>query len=358
MKSQVLNELCEVVSRRSFKAPSTIKQYIRGMTECRTTRYGGRVVQCSDCGKTQVLYNSCNKRGCPICYRHRQKQWESHVRVRILHTSHFHLIFSIPEAYTNVWLLHKKEVMNAFFESVKKAIGKISSEYGITPGCVASFQTHARGMAYKPHIHCALTDGGVIGKKAEWVRLGSISYTMLRDVVKQTFDKHLRRLLKTNLEDLPKENEIDDRGWSVYGTYSKGDAEHIIGYMAHVSTGTVINLNKGITIDTEKGTIRFSERHGEHVVETELRKEVFCERYLNHIPVKHTVTVRYYGLYSNDYSSVLYKLQEQFPGSEYEEPEWTDTCPVCHKPMVVVKLLDPYEEPMPLEYYEKHRVPA
>ena len=80
MKSQVLNELCEVVSRRSFKAPSTIKQYIRGMTECRTTRYGGRVVQCSDCGKTQVLYNSCNKRGCPICYRHRQKQWESHVK--------------------------------------------------------------------------------------------------------------------------------------------------------------------------------------------------------------------------------------------------------------------------------------
>lgn len=126
MKSQVLKELCEVVSRRSFKAPSKMKNYVKGMTECRTTRYGGRVVQCPDCGKTQVLYNSCNKRGCPICYRHRQKQWEAHVRVRILHTNHFHLVFSIPEAYTGVWLLHKKEVMNAFFESVKKAIGKRS----------------------------------------------------------------------------------------------------------------------------------------------------------------------------------------------------------------------------------------
>ncbi len=39
-------------------------------------------------------------------------------------------------------------------------------------------------MVYKPHIHCALTAGG-IDENGRWVPLGSISYTRLAKVVQE-----------------------------------------------------------------------------------------------------------------------------------------------------------------------------
>jgi len=231
--------------------------------------------------------------------------------------------------------------MNAFFESVKRAIAFITTEYGITPGCVAVFQTHGKGMAYKPHVHCALTAGGIT-EQGEWIPLGSISYTRLATIIKENLIKELR---KKKIEDIPEILEINDGEYTVYATYHPNTAEKIIGYLSHTANGVVINLQQKIEEDVIKGTFTFTGTHAGKQVSTELRKEVFVERYLNHIPPPHTVTVRYYGLYSNQYSGRLEELQKQFPMEiNIEEEEKIDYCPNCHAAMEVIQILDPYEE--------------
>ena len=246
--------------------------------------------------------------------------------------------------------------MNAFFECVKKAIATISNDYGVTPGCVAVFQSHGRGMVYKPHIHCALTAGG-IDSKGKWVPLGSISYTRLARVIQENLKKELLKKEIENCE-LPEEYEIDNREWTVYSTYYQDSAEKIVGYLSHTANGVVINLNQDIEEDLAKGTMRFTENHAGKQVSTELQKQTFVERYCNHIPPPHTVTVRYYGLYSNQYSSKLEELQKEFPIEiNDEDEELVDHCPECHIPMDVIKTLEPYEVVMSYEEFCNHDPP-
>ena len=138
MKSHILEQICSIALKSSFPADTKQKRFLKSMRECRTTRYGGRIVKCPQCGTIKTIYNSCNHRGCPICYQRNQKIWKNRVLESMLHTNHYHLVFSIPQAFTSIWLRHKKDFMNAFFECVKRSIASITKEYGITPGCPMS----------------------------------------------------------------------------------------------------------------------------------------------------------------------------------------------------------------------------
>jgi hypothetical protein len=357
MKSPVLELLCSVALRSSFRALAKQKRSLKNMRECRTTRYGGRVVECPKCGTIKTIYNSCNQRGCPICHKRNQKLWEQRVLESLLNTNHYHLVFSVPFVFTLVWLRNKKEFMNAFFECVKKAIATITKEYGITPGCVAVFQSHGKGMCYKPHIHCALTAGGITSD-GKWVELGSISYTRLTEVVQDNLVKELVRK-KIPAIDIPAEKEINNREWSVYSTYFQNTAEKIIGYLSHTAQGVVINLNQDIREDADKGTVSFIENHAGKQIGTALPKTIFVERYINHIPPPHTVTTRYYGLYSNQYSTRLEQLQKEFPIEiDYDDEEVTDRCPNCHTPMDIIKILEPYEEAPSYTEFNKQDPPS
>ena len=195
-------------------------------------------------------------------------------------------------------------------------------------------------MSYKPHIHCALTAGG-IADTGEWIALGSISYNRLAKVVQDNLVKELK---KKGIEKVPESSEINAREYTVYATYHQDSAEKIVGYLSHTANGVVINLKQKLIEDTTKGTFTFTEVHAGKQINIEIQQETFVERYINHIPPPHTVTVRYYGLYSNQYSSKLEKLQKQFPMEiDYEEEEIVDHCPNCHTPMDIIRTLEPYE---------------
>jgi Putative transposase. len=211
-------------------------------------------------------------------------------------------------------------------------------------------------MVYKPHIHCALTAGGIT-LNSKWVSIGSIAYTRLAKVIQ---DNLVKEILRKDIDrnELPKENEINNREWTVYSTYYQDSAEKIVGYLSHTANGVVINLNQDIEEDLVRGTMRFTENHAGKQISTELEKTTFVERYLNHIPPPHTVTVRYYGLYSNQFSSKLEELQKEFPIEiNYEDQELVDHCPECHTPMDIIKTLEPYEVVMSYEEFCNHDPP-
>ena len=190
MASLILEEITRVIKSPLFYSSSEQRHAIDNMHTCRTAARGGRIVQCTKCSTRTVIFNPCNTRGCPVCSGRNKILWQKKVNKKLLPVSHYHLVFSIPEAFTLTWLRNKKTVAEILFKSASKVIGELRSKTGLLCGSALDFQSHGRGMCYKPHIHCILSDGGV-NKDGKWERLGTLQYTEMADRFRQITYKEL-----------------------------------------------------------------------------------------------------------------------------------------------------------------------
>jgi len=352
----ILEELAKAAFATGFRLSDENAWAIEQMYQCRTPLKGGKVLVCPHCNTIKVLYTPCNHRGCPTCYEKNQIQWKLRLQKKLLNTSHYHLTFSMPQAYVPTWLTHKETLTKILFETASKAIKYIEEEQGLLIGSVLVFQSHGKGMSYKPHIHCILTAGG-INDKAEWKELGSIRYSEVEKIFKiETKQELNKRIPKTSL---PDKNKIYEQEWRVHPELHSGTGKWIAEYLSHAISGVVIDMKQQFTINEEEGTIGFKESHGGKETQTFLSKRIFTERYLNHIPPSGMVTVRYYSLYSNRHADDLESLREIFPRDEKpcEEINEEELCPVCGTKMLLMQTLKPLEVLDLREYGFENRPP-
>lgn len=313
---------------------ASLAHAFENMKKCRTAEKGGRVLYCPDCKTRMILYNPCNKRGCPICYRKNQLQWQRKAEHKILPTTHYHLTFSIPEFYTGIWLRNKKAVMDSLFIAVREAIALIGQESGLLLGSLLVFQSHGRGMSYKPHMHCVLSSGG-LDRNKEWTKLQNIPTRKMEHITQETFEKELRKRLPNDVEI----HEAKSKHFPIYTSIHESSGKNIIEYLSKSRNGVVINMEQEFIIDEEN--ILFKETNGGIERETRLKKTTFIERYLNHIPSEGSVVARYYGLYSNRHKEDLKIAKEQIGNCNEEKPEpYKELCPKCKKEMVVIEVIN------------------
>ena len=156
---QILQRLVEVSQSGQVAVSDEHRRALGHFQGCRTAAKGCRIVHCDQCQTTMVLYNPCNHRGCPKCYQKNQLRWLEKARGRILPTTHLHLVFSIPGRYVQQWLADRKSLTSRLFEAVDSVIKDWEQSMGLRTGRMLVFQSHGRGMSYKPHIHCLMADG-------------------------------------------------------------------------------------------------------------------------------------------------------------------------------------------------------
>jgi hypothetical protein len=354
--SVILDELLTMAASPTIRLFPEQYAALRRMAACRTIEMGGHVSYCPHCGSHVIFYNPCNHRGCPICYEKNQIQWKHKLQKKLLPTGHFHLIFSVPDPLQYVWLGERCDVENTFFHCVQAAFKALQHETGLLFGIIMVFQSHGRGLCYKPHIHCIVTAGGVDDRN-QWVPFHSFPYNQLRDTVKDMFLPHLLKKLP-----LHKRNAVQqmfsickDHDWRVHPVFHKHSGNAIVTYLSHSIAGVVIDLKQDFTIDTEKNTITFTERRLGNDIQTTLSRETFTERYLTHIPPKGAVTIRNYGLYSNRHSHDLQRVKaemtssddpgEASPEESNEEPEYSERCPTCQSELIIKEVFAPGEYP-------------
>jgi hypothetical protein len=300
---------------------------LEGMKKCRTHELGGRVLECTECGARIVQYNPCNIRGCPICYEKNQIQWKNKASRRILPTRHFHLVFTIPEHYTRIWLKNKKEVAESLFQAVKTAIKAINESEGLLVGSVLVFHSHGIGMSYKPHMHCALSGGG-LDSKGIYRELRSIPFHDLEVIVKKEFESNIKKSIR--VKDIAELCFEKRNSYKVYSGYHEDSGNHIIRYFSKTRYGVVIDIEKELEVENNELVIKQDDNDCVHI--THLDKKTFLERYLNHIPPDKIVMVRYCGLYSNRHREDYKKARKQVKNeSKKEEDEpYIELCPVCN----------------------------
>lgn len=333
--NQILECLVEVSKSGRVAVTREQERALREFQSCRTPAKGCRILRCEDCNTSLVLFNPCNKRGCPKCAQKNQLQWLQKVKGRILPTGHLHLVFSIPGFYTNQWMMDRKALISRLFKGVDAVLKEVEDDRGLLLGRMLVFQSHGRGMSFKPHIHCLLADGGLDSER-KWCPLGPLPLEQMA----RSLRDHFR-----DLGPIPQDTEVssDPEGWSVYQRRHEGSGEKIAAYLAHSMAGVVLRMDKEPKVDRQEGLVTFEDRHEGVVQTTTLKETTFVERYLRHIPPERAVVVRYYGLYSNrhrdDLAIVLlllhrYKTPEDH--SDVEGEGFTEMCPCCHKPMRAV----------------------
>ena len=349
------NNFLSVYKENNLCLESELYYALENMSTCRTIEKGGRILRCQDCGTQVVVYNPCNQRGCPVCSKKNQIQWAEKLKKKLLPTGHYHLIFSIPEELTEICKKDKKTFINSFFHSVQQAFKQLQKDMGITLGITMVFQSHSHGLFFKPHMHCIVTDHGV-DKNSKWVPCGSLKYSTLRDVIKETLIPHLKKKLHPFLRKHFKKifGVCDDRKWTVYPAIHKFNGDNIVNYLSQSVSGMVINIENDLSYNRIDETFTIRDHHLGKEKTITLDANTFWYRYLSHIPPKGTVTIRNYGLYSNKYSSSL----EQIRVSEFAIETTTEEtineeeeCLSCHGKRIIIEPFTVTDLPLLLRLY-------
>ena len=297
-------------------------RYLQDYVECRTAAKGGRVLRCEDCGTYAVAYNACNRRGCPVCSRKNQLNWQVKMKQRLLPTAHRHLVFTFPESFTEKWAKHPRATVQELVRGTRKVIGKLEKQQKLTLGTVIVFQSHCQGLAYKAHAHCVITDGG-LDQDDQWQPLGTLPLA------------EMTRWLSKALG-----GSDDQKGWRIHESRHEAGGEAVVQYLGQRLHGSVVAAQE--VTEHENNRVEIQGRGGR----VELSAPTFALRYLNHIPQKGTVLVRNCGLYSNRQKNRHEIARGQLKSEQKSPPpEWEERCPRCKGIMrtIMTSLMKPLE---------------
>lgn len=294
--------------------------YLWDYTKCRTHSKGCQILRCDECHRSVVLYNACNRRGCPVCARKNQLAWLASAKSRLLPTAHIHLVFSFPDEVTQKWRSDPRQTIGLLFRGVNRVLRKFEKTVGLTTGRMLVFQSHARGMAYKAHIHCVMTQGG-LNEQGKWVGLGTLPLAQMAEWLEQEVPWVAAK-----------------KGWQIHDTRHNLGGERVVGYLGQRQIGMVVRPDQ---VQSSDDKVQIND-HGN---QTLLPNSSFVQRYMDHVPERGTVMARNYGLYSNKKRELreiaraeLGALVPEQPSARYEQQ-----CPDCKVALKTLGFWPAYE---------------
>lgn len=318
-KLEVVRLLASGVAGSSVIVSDQKRRYIADYGQCRTVAKGCQIFHCDDCHRSVVVYNPCNRRGCPVCAEKNQRAWLESVKRRLIPTGHLHLVFSFPEGITERWRKNPRETIGELFRAVNRVIKKLERQQGLRIGRMLVFQSHGKGLSYKAHVHCLMTDGGM-NCDGGWEKMGVLPLAQMERWVG---------------ESLPGSEER--KGFGIHQSRYERSGVGVAVYLSQKQFGQII---KPANLEKRSESIEVRDRSGE----TWLEVENFIQRYLDHVPEKGTVMVRHYGLYSNRGVEWRKKAMEVLQVEEAQkEAEYEPCCPHCQTVMRLVGIWKAYE---------------
>ena len=82
---------------QKHKLPFHIKKVIWNIISCRTSKLGGYMDECEECGHIKISYNSCRDRHWPKCQTLKKGKWIEDRKNDLLPVPYFHglLLYSL-----------------------------------------------------------------------------------------------------------------------------------------------------------------------------------------------------------------------------------------------------------------------
>lgn len=286
---------------------------------CKTSRLGANAQVCEECGNIQVHYNSCRNRCCPMCQSLPKEKWIDLRREDVLDAPYFHLVFTVPEELNPVIYSNQKLLYDALYRAASETICQLAGQdkhLGAKVGYICILHTWGSAMNYHPHIHSIVLGGGLTPDR-RWKDNGDDFFLPIRVISKVFRGKYMdfvKSLWKNNCLEFhgsaekygdPHEfqrliDECYGMEWSPYCKKTFNGAQSVINYLGKYTHRIAISNYRIIRYDSTTVTFAVKDYRDEaRWKEVTISGIEFIRRFLMHVPPKHFVRIRHYGLLCN-----------------------------------------------------------
>ena len=306
---------------QKHKLPFHIKKVIWNIISCRTSKLGGHMDECEECGHIKISYNSCRDRHCPKCQTLKKEKWIEDRKNDLLPVPYFHVVFTIPEELNFLVLTNQKEMYSILFKSVSETLLELSKDakyLGAEIGFTTILHTWGQNLMNHPHIHCIVTGGGISFDGVRWINSKEdffIPVKVLSAKFRGKFLYYLKKEYYSNtklkftvgIEDLKYKDvfhcfldKLYKKEWVVYCKAPFKSSEHVFEYLGRYTHRVAISNNRILAL--ENGLVSFKWRdyrdNNKEKVMT-VTAEEFIRRFLMHVLPPKFVKIRHYGILSN-----------------------------------------------------------
>ncbi len=284
------------------------------LQKCRTSALGGHKEVCDCCGKERISYNSCRNRHCPKCQSTKQAIWVEDRMNEALNVKYFHIVFTVPDALNTICLSDSKWFYNALFQCVWSTLQTFGySHYGVECGAICVLHTWGQNLSLHPHMHCIVPAAGLTlkGNLKSITKKGKYLYPV--KMLSKTFRGKLLEKIKKQLiinNQLNKYQKLLNQSWIMPWVVNCeppfGSPKHIVKYLGQYTHRVAISNQRIQNIDAKNVSFFFKDYKDEKRRKlTTMSGVEFLRRFCLHILPYRFVKIRYYGILSSKFKSVL-----------------------------------------------------
>lgn len=286
--------------------PSSHRQAMISIEQCRTQTLGGHVYSCQDCNETVYSYHSCKNRHCPKCQNEAAEQWLAEQQQFLLPTPYFMVTFTLPADLRQITRSNQKNLYNILFRSSAAALQQLARDprfVGGQIGMVGVLHTWARDLSYHPHIHYLVPAGALTADGQRWLPSRSdflIHVRPLSILFRAKFRDELKKM--SVFDRVPAEAWTKD--WVVH-CQPVGSGVTALKYLAPYIFRVAISNNRILKLEGDQVTFRYKDSQTGKNKHCTTTAQEFIRRFLQHVLPKGFVKVRYYGFFSHGNRHIL-----------------------------------------------------
>ncbi len=140
------------------------RRVVADLSSCRTAALGGRLEQCSACGRQEYRYNSCRNRHCPRCQGSRRAAWLERGAGCLLPVEYHHVVFTLPSALAELTRRRPRLLYGLLLSSSSAAVLELAADpkyLGAQVGLLSMLHTWGQTLSLHPHVHVLAKGGGL-----------------------------------------------------------------------------------------------------------------------------------------------------------------------------------------------------
>lgn len=296
---------------------------LNSIARCRTAELGGHTLRCHDCHHEQIAYNSCRDRHCPKCQASARMRWTEARTADLLPVNYFHVVFTLPEQFSQLALQNKRLVYGILFQATAETLREIAADprhLGADIGFLAVLHTWGQNLMHHPHLHCVVPAGGLSAGRDGWVspkkrkKAFFLPVRVLSKVFRGKFIHYLKKAYVSgklefhgDLAELAAPQSfnalLDEsvrRRWVVYAKQPFGGPEQVLKYLARYTHRVAISNSRLLAANERDVTFRWKNyANGSRQETMTLDAVEFLRRFLLHSLPKRFHRIRQFGFLSN-----------------------------------------------------------
>lgn len=321
------------------------KRTLFAISNCRTPAMGGHIYKCDKCGAKHKRYNSCRNRHCPQCQNTQQEKWIIDQQNKLIHTSYYHLVFTIPDILNELSLTYQRDFYDVLMKKAWETLSQFGWNHkylGAQLGTTMVLHSWGSNLSYHPHVHCIVPGGGV-SLQNKWKQAkGKGKFLFPVKAMSPVFKTKMMQAVKDLMDSRGLEadpsfyDSLYAKDWVVYAKPAMGGPDSVIKYLARYSHKIAISHHRIVAYDGVNVTFTYKDyRHGNVTKTMTISAPEFIRRFAMHILPKGFRKIRHFGILSAAWKHKIFPTDNHKNTFNNWEELWlskginTNQCPKC-----------------------------